>query len=642
MVIKDSLDIEKESDGSGIEAKGLPIASPADRFAAAVIDYLIVLSPFVYLIVAPFQRAMKVSALADDQWGISFAFSLAFIAAAFLIVLYQAICVWRWGATVGKFAMGLRVESVWPTEKINLGQAVTRSFCWLLSCLLLGVPFLAVFANLMRRPMHDRLSDTVVLAVKKEKAVSAPSRHEYSLVRGIYGAFGFCLSVFVLLQAVLTVSSWKREAALIRALEGEDVLCAAVGEAQAEWPEVRGEEAERLNVAMALYAAGQVSRKCLEGEVESLFTAEDESPLLYLAKAFVHADQSDLSDSYLEKVCSMKEQSDECHFSRVVQAISASEWDEVEQKFKALDRADTEPYILIWGVRQFLRQENFQKAQDFVSRLPNMKALGDFVIPAQAKILWGLNKNNEALGVEMAAYSAVNNAAKLDLAGFMCFEQLWSTCDSMNSKSCTQLSALAVELDDGLSDLKTSLAYLRKWECEHKSNINYEPLLAIGLHADVRALVLALKTPGTDGFNHLLDDAAIDEEMTGEVSRRIVERTRSHGLIKLIAEEWTRSRHTLAWRKVGETLFKKYFEMREYGESLKIADVIVSNSLTVSKGLLEAAVVAAVRSGQTNRAKKFFANYAETYPSGSVLAGRSPASSTEFTEAVKHLRDDEP
>ncbi|OFZ19962.1 MAG: hypothetical protein A2Z20_10455 [Bdellovibrionales bacterium RBG_16_40_8] len=638
MVVRDSQIIDKVAANDKVvqtDGHTFAMASPLDRFAASIIDYSIVLLPLLYLAISPFQRSLRIASLSDDQWQISLSIMLAIFVCVIIIMLYQIVCVWLWEATLGKAMMGLRVKSIWQNEKITFTHSIARAFYWMLSVFFLGAPFLAAFSNFMRRPIHDRAADTIVISIKTNRSVLTPTRQESSLVHAAHWTLGISISIIVVAKTVMSIAEWNSESMLVSTLEEEGVLCEIVSEAKFEWPNINDTEPDRINVAMALYAAEKIDRNCLEGEVENLFLADDESPLLYLAKSFVYSEHTELSNRYLDKVCELDEKSHECVLSHIIISVSEENWQKVEYYFSTLSDKKIPTYLSIWGAKQLLKREDYKGAQYFMSQIPSIQILGDLTLAMQTKILWGLNKYDEAVGVESAAYSFASDEVKLEIASFMCFEQIWSSCESLHSRSCDQMSALIRTLDDSLADIKTSLAFFRKWECEHSGDIDYDALTSIPLQADVKALAIAMSYPGADGFNDLIDHYEIDEEINSEISRRLIERTHNHGMLKLIAEEWAHKRQTLSWKKVGETLFNKYFLLKEYNESIKIANVLVPNMSTVSKAVLENAIVAAVKSGQTKRAEKFLSNYAQNFPLPISALERSPASSSPFTEIVR-------
>ena len=642
MVIRDSQD-PIESQNKTVPTKGAPLgeapplAAPTDRMAAFVIDHFIILMPFVYLILAPFQRTMKESILFDNQWRFSESIFWAALSVFLVLILFQTLFVWLWGGTPGKALLGLRVQNVWG-GKITLQQSFVRAFYWLVSCAVFGIPFLSTFSNLLRRPLHDRISDTVVVSLRAGRVVRSPGLRESGLVDGVYGSVGAMLILMLGLMAYSALSGWRKQKDLISDLESQEIVCEAVSHAIEDWPTFQSDEPDRLEVAMSLYAAGSISLKCLQGEVEQLFPDSADSAILNLARSFIYSDHSELSDSYLEAVCAKYPQSDECHFSQLISASAEKDWKTVDKE-AAHFTPQTPAYISIWIARQDVLREDFGAAREMLARIPDSQALADLTAPMKAKILWALGQQEEALGIESVAYSWLNEEAQIELSSFLCFERIWSDCEQLKSRSCERFQKLAAEVDGSLAAVKSSLAYLRSWECQQKSRLNYETLITVPMNAEVKNIVMALNEKGADSFTELTNDESLDEEVRQESSRRMVERTKNISLLKLISKDWTQSRHTLAWRKVGETLFRKFYELQEYGESLSVAENLLPNVFEKSllKKIEEGAVVAALKIGQTDRAKALFRAYAQKYPLPTDSSGRVPASTSDFTEAVRIL-----
>jgi uncharacterized RDD family membrane protein YckC len=70
------------------------------------------------------------------------------------------------GATPGKMAMGLRVQSM-DGSPIDFGQAVLRVFGFWVNGLILGAGFLVMFFNEEKRCLHDYIANTVVVVDRK-------------------------------------------------------------------------------------------------------------------------------------------------------------------------------------------------------------------------------------------------------------------------------------------------------------------------------------------------------------------------------------------------------------------------------------------------------------------------------------------
>src|SRR5690242_17083202 len=89
------------------------LAAPIDRLAAVIIDLFLVLGPVILLVVAPFRRRIFEAVLLDEtQMAFYQGICATFIVIA-LILTYQTLCHSFFGATLGKFFLGLRVQYVW-------------------------------------------------------------------------------------------------------------------------------------------------------------------------------------------------------------------------------------------------------------------------------------------------------------------------------------------------------------------------------------------------------------------------------------------------------------------------------------------------------------------------------------------------
>lgn len=662
MVIKDSTYSQKVSTRhsptacdvslSKLNAEGA-LASPLDRMASMVIDYSILLTPIIYLILAPFQRMIKEGAIVSSQYQMTYAILFGFIAVIAILLLYQTICILFWGATIGKALLGLQVQSVLQGQRIKFLQSLTRAVFWIFSWFVLCIPFVAVFSNFLRRPLHDRISDTIVVTRYRERVIAKPTRHEVAMANGVYWGFGVIITTFLTVFLIKNISKLEYDAEQISALENESLLCPEVGDAQSEWPREENKEAKRLSVAMALFAAGSIDRICLQNEVEYLFLKSEASPLLYLAKSIIYSDQPEISEKYLEKICAFDPESYECKMSDIVSDVSQEDWESASKKFN-FKYENAPVYFIIWAVRQYIERNEYLLAQQFAEKIPNLKILSDFIVPAQMKILWGLHKKTEVRGLETAAYSTLSDEAKLEFSSFICFENLWASCEQAESKSCVQIDDLLTKVEGGLSSIKTSLAYLRKWECENEKaggRNDYKSLEELDLHPDVRALVAGLyekklaeksgkKSDDQDELSELLNDDTLSDDLVSEISRRMLSQTKSIGSIKILTKNWLNAKETLGWIKTGETLFKKYFEIKQYEDGLKIVDEIFKRTQYLSKDILENSVVAAMRVGQEIRARKLILLYAESYPLPALIRedSRGPASESEFVKDVIRLQ----
>lgn len=93
------------------------------------------------------------------------------ILTAIPLLLYFVMPTLIWGQTLGKRIVGVRVVQKGQVPHLNLGQVFVReTFGRLLSGALLGLGFLMVFTDPLRRALHDRIAGTEVICYRVKNA----------------------------------------------------------------------------------------------------------------------------------------------------------------------------------------------------------------------------------------------------------------------------------------------------------------------------------------------------------------------------------------------------------------------------------------------------------------------------------------
>src|SRR5205085_12660097 len=97
----------------------------------------------------------------------SFSLSPARIAAygngvALAMAAYQVWLTARFGGTLGKLALGLRVITV-KGDKLSLGHSVGRYFAQYVSGVILGIGYIMAGFDEEKRALHDRICNTRVI-----------------------------------------------------------------------------------------------------------------------------------------------------------------------------------------------------------------------------------------------------------------------------------------------------------------------------------------------------------------------------------------------------------------------------------------------------------------------------------------------
>lgn len=283
-----------------------PVAFISDRFLALILDFLI-FSPIVSLFIAGMVRQTKTIFLLDFKSaegyvaaGFMMGYSLA------LIVFLQSVFLFFWQATPGQLFLQMRVKSYpVPRARLTYPQCLLRAFCWTLSGLSFGIPFLEILSHPLRRAFHERASDTIVVTLKKESDTGPMAVEERFISSWMRLSFLFAL-VFVTLVALrgyqdLLAGNFKTppdSGLYCKELKADDL-----------------QGTSRLDAAVSLFLLNSISEECLNKEAEASLWADPvrASSLAYLAK-YVVADVSEQKE-YLAKVCET-EKSKECTLGR--------------------------------------------------------------------------------------------------------------------------------------------------------------------------------------------------------------------------------------------------------------------------------------------------------------------------------------
>ncbi|WP_297812249.1 RDD family protein [uncultured Helicobacter sp.] len=85
-------------------------------------------------------------------------------------ILYHWLFVQYYGATIGKIVVKIRILEVELLDNPSLKQALVRSLLRAFSEFLMYLPFFYIFANPLRRGLHDMATNTLVVELKHYNA----------------------------------------------------------------------------------------------------------------------------------------------------------------------------------------------------------------------------------------------------------------------------------------------------------------------------------------------------------------------------------------------------------------------------------------------------------------------------------------
>lgn len=269
------------------------VADVMDRFFSFLIDYLVI-SPFVlFLLYSTFNNGFnfwKQHPAAPENELFVIIFSIGFV---IYFCLLQSLFIALWRATPGQYFLKVRID-FHESEDLIFLRAMLRQISFWLSFLLLGVPFLAIMTTMRRRTFYDRIGDVSVVSTKNEK-----SRTSFDSEFRYWQSFMATLIVFVgfLFSALI----WKNYSKIVvrsasfAFLKEKRYFCEELEKVTLE---------QRLEVAVALNFAGQLSDACLDREADFVLWKQKVSDysLAYYAKSLT-AEDSTQEKNYLNQAC---------------------------------------------------------------------------------------------------------------------------------------------------------------------------------------------------------------------------------------------------------------------------------------------------------------------------------------------------
>ncbi len=593
-----------------------------DRVAAFAIDWFC-FSFLAFTILAPLKRNILVARLMDHEDEFIFGYSLSLLALFCLAVLYQSVfLIWK-GATPGKLILKLRVKNVWNDEPLTATTAFVRSFAWCLSCVMAFIPHLGVFTNERRRPLYDRIADTEVISLNGRYA-DQPTRFALQMTKVI----GLFLLIFASYFLVHDAYSYMRVSRFIG--DGdmdkwrEELVgvspdsCAEVENAFEEWNQ--SQSLTRLGVALALYSGNSLDSDCLTTEAFRSFQSGEEVELAYLAKSFVHSDDADLSDEYLQKVCVEGPKTEACRFSKMIEMWADQDITKASTEFENLLK-DGSIYVKVWAVKHFERIKDFAEEERVLNQLWQVKGLASFVNTHRGVAYWGLHRRDEARVAINSALSDMIGIQKLEVSSWFCYRELVDSCKSLNTPPCLSFMNSVEELPEKFPNAGHLLTYLRAQECKG-GEVNFDEVASLSPSEQGFVFVKAIEALKEDKkdvalkvLKPILFDENWDRAFKDEALRRLVQVLSLKSDFNEIVEIWSQGDKTSwEWRMQGLSLLREFLKR----DDLEGA-VSVGTSLAKEDGLPERDRKALVLFVYHNGDHKFAFNLVRR-------SGRTPAS----------------
>jgi uncharacterized RDD family membrane protein YckC len=564
---------------SNAHASNHLLARPTDRLAAVIIDLFVLLGPVFVLLSSPIRRQMTASFILGVDGDFIARIVSLLILAIILIVTYQGAMHHFFGATVGKMIFRLRVVPVFPDGRLSWMSSLARGCVWVCELFLLGLPYLAIFSNSKRRTLHDRVCDSMVVSTSSEHALT-PAAWERGAARGFLMA---CLGIFLLTGYLKTRHTFQelRDSGQFSGMimDHKSDECEAVSDHVTDEVSEHG----RLQVAMSLFAAGQVDKSCLEAEIElEKLMHVAVGPLTYLAQAFVNADDAEISNSYLDQVCEDAPDSIECSMSMVVSQWSDENLDEVENTLGKAKKGSG--YLEVWGVRHFMKQGQYREALELLDVLSTHREVAEFSLVQRVKALYNSYLDKEARVALAQALPSISPDEAADISSWMCAQDLQQGCDSLKQLSCSVVDLEQTELNEiDFDRTSEALSKVMALECHDEKKLDYSSFEASVQNEDWKHFFEANhsiqkgdRETSFDQFQDILDSKSAPDMLKIEVFRRVAKFANNQQL-RSIHDTWQRLENHEAWAKAGNILLTRYVEQNNSNAAMAMSKDLMSS-----------------------------------------------------------------
>ncbi len=586
------------------------LASPMDRFAAFLVD-MIILVPLLSLLTAPLRQQLGIHQILDNEAKEFLWLFLTFALSLGVIGLYQTVFIAYRGATPGKLFLGLRVVSIWDGQSPTLRMAAQRAFFWCLEAWLILLPNLAIFANARRRVAHDRLSDCIVTAPPL-RAASAPAMREVAVVHGAVAAMGLSAALYLAMEGYQNYHGTKDLRLANQKVAAEFGLCAEVNRAVER--DLLGEQRNsRLDVAMSLFAVGFLDSECLEREADFAIRRGLAEDKVFLAKALALGEGSDLAEDYRTSICEQSPEGTACAVGKLQQLIANQRWPEVSE-FLHRKLVDAPGFLEVWAYRHHLRMKDYERAAESLRRLTAQPYLAEFIGSERVKLFWYQGRHEESEVAALASLENFSMAGRLEVANWYCEKSLRAGCLARENLFCQTAHGAVKDRLLSLNSAEVGVTYLSLLACQNPPESEWQDLSWILAGTSAQSFLQAMREQSrgyaTSAVPLLRDILENEKDPSSPYFIASLVKwlalTQSTESMDLVFERWSRmDKVAHIWFEMGEILLGELIARKNWRDAYVVAKRLLP-SAPDHEGLQKNLIVAAYFSGKQMEAYEYW------------------------------------
>lgn len=356
----------------------LRLANPSDRLLSFVLDFVI-FSPVSALFAAGALKELKENVIENAESSVLVGNIFIYLTIFFSVCwVLQAIFLHFWNASPGQKFLNLKVVR-FPQEKnqdpLSFFQCLTRVAGPWVSLMILGIPLLEIFSHDWRRTFYDRVSDTLVITMKRQGERS-PLPFEARFIRQWMQVTSFLVLFVAVLQLVPLFMDGQGFNEGKISLQNSTAGCADVNL-------FTNQKYTRLDRALALYLVNKDDLNCLQKELSRSQVFGKEPNLAYFARYLLEKDKQ-AQEEYQKHLCHTAPTSAECGWTKKsvdlpmttlsLQVLQAQKWVDAKNwalALRALDKLVDEA-LLFEGLQKTYVQSyiSFLQSENSAARAP--------------------------------------------------------------------------------------------------------------------------------------------------------------------------------------------------------------------------------------------------------------------------------
>lgn len=408
-----------------------------DRFAAGVVDSTIVVM-LAKVFASQSIYSLRVSVSFDLENAILASLFNIFWLTFAVFLIYKVATYRIFKRTLGEIFFSIQTVSVLNAKSLDQYTFVLRTSLSYASVFFL-YPVLSIFLNRDGRTFYDKICETVVVTNKPDtRRLNFYAPYD-KLAGSLMIIFTFICFSYSSLYLSQNVFKFKSDFA------GNAQVCSYIGDFHQAWTDNKLTES-RLEVALALYSAEELSASCLKKEIDFELNVNPKSSTAYFAKGLLSFDDKNKFLKYFIKTCELDPRSTGCHV-----ASWMTFWPNPYEGENKVEMDQLPVFGKIWLIKRHFKKGNMQALAKALGEMPVPKGLEGFYAEHLMRVEYFQGHANQFGEVIKLAENRSQNPRNLTEA--VCSIAVSESCEAYNALPMCHKLTLARSSDSHLQNM---------------------------------------------------------------------------------------------------------------------------------------------------------------------------------------------